>query len=207
MYEKLYFFELCILSLQCLCQIYLNFSKVFFCLFSRDSTLQKREPPHPTPHIGRLETERLQSGGPYWLLNWGKWGIKEYTNGRSPSWVGSLGSSCWYKKFLSCLGCSIVGPIQNIFFLTVHYFKSFVPIAQQAGQAVVSGRLSLNVCLWLDIKNKIPLVSSIRLCVFVSWCKLECCGNMKRTQRQPALYSSSVILDTLKATEQLLWEI
>jgi hypothetical protein len=40
-----------------------------------------------------------------------------------------------------------VGPVQNIFFLTVHYFNSFVPIVQQAGQAVVQGRLSLNVCL------------------------------------------------------------
>jgi hypothetical protein len=37
------------------------------------------------------------------------------------------------------------GPEQNIFFLTVHYtvFQFNVPIAQQAGQAVVPGRLSL----------------------------------------------------------------
>jgi hypothetical protein len=37
----------------------------------------------------------------------------------------------------------IVGPVQNLFSsLYVHCFKSFVPIAQQAGQAVVLGRLS-----------------------------------------------------------------
>jgi hypothetical protein len=33
------------------------------------------------------------------------------------------------------------------FFLTVHYFNLFVPIAQQSGQAVVQSRLSLKVCL------------------------------------------------------------
>ncbi len=81
---------------------------------------------------------------------------------------------------------ALVGQVQKIFFLTVRYLKSFVPIAQQAGQAVVSGRLSLNVCLWLEIKKqaivvqKIPLVFSIGLCV----CKL-CCGNMKRIHRRP----------------------
>jgi hypothetical protein len=42
---------------------------------------------------------------------------------------------------------ALVGPVQNIFFLSVHYFDSFVPIAQQAGEAVVQSRLSLNMCL------------------------------------------------------------
>jgi hypothetical protein len=37
--------------------------------------------------------------------------------------------------------------ITNIFVLTVHHFNSFVPIAQQAVQAVVLGRLSLSMCL------------------------------------------------------------
>jgi hypothetical protein len=43
----------------------------------------------------------------------------------------------------------LVGLVQNIFFLAVHYFNSFVPIAQQTGQAVLLGRLSLNMSLWL----------------------------------------------------------
>jgi hypothetical protein len=43
---------------------------------------------------------------------------------------------------------ALVSLLQNIFFLTVHYFSSFVPIAQQAGQAVVQCRLSLyTVCV------------------------------------------------------------
>ncbi len=43
---------------------------------------------------------------------------------------------------------ALVGPVQNIVFLTVLYFNSFVPIAQQAGQAAVLGRLSFSKCLW-----------------------------------------------------------
>jgi hypothetical protein len=42
---------------------------------------------------------------------------------------------------------ALVGPVQNIFFLAVQYFNSFVPIAQRDGQAVVPGHLSLNMCL------------------------------------------------------------
>ncbi len=38
---------------------------------------------------------------------------------------------------------SLVNPVQNIFFLTVHLFTLLVLIAQQPGQAVVLGRLSL----------------------------------------------------------------
>jgi hypothetical protein len=43
---------------------------------------------------------------------------------------------------------ALVSLVQNIFFLAVHYFTSFVPIPKQAGQAVVPGRLYLNICLW-----------------------------------------------------------
>jgi hypothetical protein len=41
-----------------------------------------------------------------------------------------------------------VGPVQNIFFLTAHYFNLCAPIAQQPGYAVVQGRPSPNMCLW-----------------------------------------------------------
>jgi hypothetical protein len=45
------------------------------------------------------------------------------------------------KDFCSALA-ALVGPVQNIIFLAVHYFTSFVPIAQQARQAVMPRRLS-----------------------------------------------------------------
>jgi hypothetical protein len=62
------------------------------------------------------------------------------------SLVGSLGSLCWSKIFLFSFGCSSQ-PSTKHYFLTVHYFTSFLPTAQQAGQAVVPRRLSLNICL------------------------------------------------------------
>jgi hypothetical protein len=45
---------------------------------------------------------------------------------------------------------ALVGPVQNILFFPVHYFNAFVPIAQQAGQEVVLGHLSLSICIWLQ---------------------------------------------------------
>jgi hypothetical protein len=73
-------------------------------------------------------------------------GLKEYI------WKGSFrGWVCWARRAsIRDFGLSLaaqVGPVQNIFFLTVHYFTSFVHIAQQAGQVAVLRRLSLNKCL------------------------------------------------------------
>jgi hypothetical protein len=49
------------------------------------------------------------------------------------------------RHFCSALA-ALVSPVQNIFFL-VHYFNSYVSIAQQVGQADVLGRLAFNICL------------------------------------------------------------
>ncbi len=43
---------------------------------------------------------------------------------------------------------TFVGPVQKNFFLAVHYFNSFVLIAQQAGQVAGLSRLSLSKCVW-----------------------------------------------------------
>ncbi len=51
-------------------------------------------------------------------------GDSKRTNERGPSVLGSLGSACKYKRFLSYLGCSS-WPVHNIFFLTVHYLVHF----------------------------------------------------------------------------------
>jgi hypothetical protein len=76
-------------------------------------------------------------------------GDSKITNESGPSLVGSLVSSCRYKRFLSCLDCSSRPSTKYFFFLIVYtFFNSFFPIAQQAGRAVVQGRLSLNVYLW-----------------------------------------------------------
>ncbi len=73
-------------------------------------------------------------------------GDSKSTQVRGPSLVGLLGLSCQYKRFFPALA-ALVGQIQNSFFLTVRYSNSFVPIAQQARQAVALGHLSLNMCL------------------------------------------------------------
>jgi hypothetical protein len=73
-------------------------------------------------------------------------GDSKKTNERGPFLVGLLGLSNRNNEFLFCLGCSS-RPIKKYFFLTIHYFNSFVPIAQQAGQATVLGHQSLSVCL------------------------------------------------------------
>jgi hypothetical protein len=62
---------------------------------------------------------------------------------------------CWARHagtrdFCSALA-ALVGPVQNICFLTIHCFNSFAHIAQQAGQAAVLGRLSLSMRLWFPI--------------------------------------------------------
>ncbi len=65
-------------------------------------------------------------------------------------WLVSWACRAGTRDFCPALS-DPVGPVgYTIFFPyhTVHYFTSFVPIAQQAGQAVVPGRLSLNMCLW-----------------------------------------------------------
>ncbi len=86
---------------------------------------------------------------PCWLLNqrWKGAQRVQMKLERDPSLVCSLGLSCRYKRFLFCHGYFSL-PKTNYFLLTVHYFNSFVSIAQQAGQAAVLGRRSLFMCLW-----------------------------------------------------------
>ncbi len=100
----------------------------------------------------KVKIERLERGGPCWLFETDTNGVSKSTNVRGFSLVASLGSSCRYKRFLSCLGCTS-RPVHNIFFLPVHYFNAFVSIAQQVGQAGVQGRLSLNMCPRVKIIN------------------------------------------------------
>jgi hypothetical protein len=72
----------------------------------------------------------------------------------------------WVLPWLVCWACragtrdfcsalvALVSPVQNIFFLAVHYFNSLVPITQQARQAAVLGRLSLSMYLWVQLLDK-----------------------------------------------------
>jgi hypothetical protein len=52
----------------------------------------------------------------------------------------------WACRAGTCYGCS-GQPSTQYFFAAILYFNLCVPIAQQLGQAVGQGRLSLNMCL------------------------------------------------------------
>jgi hypothetical protein len=106
----------------------------------------------------KLETERQRDLRGVALLTFETEadGDSRSTYERGPSVVGSLGSARHAGTRDNCSAfAALVGPVkkfglvQYIFFLTVYYFNSFVPIAKQAGQAVMTHRLSLNKCLWI----------------------------------------------------------
>jgi hypothetical protein len=95
---------------------------------------------------------------------------------------GVLPWLCWRacragkRDFCSALAV-LVGPVQNIFFLAVHYFNSFVHIALQVGQAVVLGRLSLSMCLWcgqIGFTNATNVKFHVGLRVFSQHYKYYC---------------------------------
>ncbi len=99
------------------------------------------------------------------FLNRGKCGDSRSTFGRGPSLVGSIDSSCWYKRFLSCLGCprrvqyktffstlatcSLAGQTVMPHYLSLNKCLWVVGTCSLAGQAVVPHYLSLNKCLWV----------------------------------------------------------
>ncbi len=101
-------------------------------------------------------TRETRDGWPLLTVEAEMNGDLKSTNERGPSLVGSLGLCCRYKRFLSCLGCSI-RPRTKYFFLTIHYFNSFVPIAQQAGQSVSHSYTICTVGLLLNMYHNMVL--------------------------------------------------
>ena len=75
--------------------------------------------------------------------------VSKRTNERGPFLAGALGLPCWYKRFFFSFGFSSRPITEYIFpYHTIFQFLCPHPIAQQAGQAAVLGRLPLIVCLW-----------------------------------------------------------
>ncbi len=72
------------------------------------------------------------------------WGSKS-TNKRGSSLVGSLGFSCRYKRFLSCLGC-YVGPVKKCLFPHRTLFQ-FICSHRPASWAGSRAGLPLSLCL------------------------------------------------------------
>jgi hypothetical protein len=75
---------------------------------------------------------------PFWLLKWGKWQLKEY-KWKGPSLVGSLGLSCCFRRFLSCLSCSSRPSTCNIHvFFPHHTLFQFICPGSWAGSRAES---------------------------------------------------------------------
>jgi hypothetical protein len=70
---------------------------------------------------------RLESGGSCRLLKLRQIGSAGSAYERVPSMVGSLGSSCRYKKFLSCLGQNCSRPTYKYFFPHRNLFHFISP--------------------------------------------------------------------------------
>jgi hypothetical protein len=66
--------------------------------------------------------------------------------------TSGLQMNCWARhastRDFYLAVAALFSPVQNNFFLAAHFFTFYVPIAQQPGQTVALGRLSLTMYLW-----------------------------------------------------------
>jgi hypothetical protein len=109
-------------------------------------------------------------------------------------------------------------PSTKYCFIVVHYFNSFVPIAQQAGQAAVLGRLSHSMCLWSPftsvstvsrghpcLVSLAPAIKASLGVIFTRMYQILCiqqlsdsCSTSKRGRsKTPTIQSSSSVLSVL----------
>jgi hypothetical protein len=91
-------------------------------------------------HIGGIRETR--EGSPLLTVESDVNGGSKSTNEMVHPWLVRWACRASTRDFCSALAAL------KYFFLAIQYFNSFVPISQQAGQAVVLGCLSLSMCLW-----------------------------------------------------------
>jgi hypothetical protein len=92
-----------------------------------------------------------ERGGPFWQLKLRQMGIYGVQIKGVLHWLVLLARHASTRDFYPVLATPVSSVrVQNIFLCrTLFYSTVYVAIAQQPGQAVVPGRLSLNVCLWV----------------------------------------------------------
>ncbi len=56
--------------------------------------------------LSSLKTRETREPTPADCWNWGKWRLKEHVHIKGSFLGWYIGLSCWYKRFLTCLGCS-----------------------------------------------------------------------------------------------------
>ncbi len=95
-----------------------------------------------------VRPERLERDGPCWLLKLRQMGTQRVHMKGVLTLLVRWARRAGTIDFCPALA-ALVGPVQNIIFLTIHYFALFVPITQQTRKAVITGLLSLNMCVWV----------------------------------------------------------
>jgi hypothetical protein len=87
----------------------------------------------PILKYSRQWPERLERGGPCWLLKLRQMGTqKVHKKGSFLGWF--VGLVVLVQEIFCPALTALVGPVKNMFFLTVHYFTSFVLITQKLGR-------------------------------------------------------------------------
>jgi hypothetical protein len=113
-------------------------TKIYFFLLS--TVLYTR--PVKKPMNRQVQPERLERGGP--LLKLRRMGTQRVQIKWVLPWL-----VCWARRALTRDFCTalvaLADPVQNIIFLTIRYFNSLVPIAQQARQQCCG---SGSICFW-----------------------------------------------------------
>jgi hypothetical protein len=114
----------------------------------------------PLSHINGCNAtpERPERGGPCCLLKLRQMGTYRVKMKGVIPWLVRWACRAGTRDFYPALA-ALVRPVQNIFFLTVHFSTiCFDHIDQQPGQAVVPGRLSL-ILVSLAIPNIVSPLS------------------------------------------------
>ncbi len=110
--------------------------------------------------------ESLERGCPCWLLKLSWMETQRVQMKGLLPWLVRSARCAGTRDFCPALA-ALVGLVQKKFsHRTLLYFTSFVSIAQQAGQAVLPGRLSLNMCicvpmLWSRSRSRNPKLTSL----------------------------------------------
>jgi hypothetical protein len=143
-----------------------------------------------------LISERLEMVGPCWLLKLSQMGTQRVQMKGVFPLVGLLGSSCRYKRLLSCLGCPGFFPHRTLFqFICPHrpaiwtgsrggppvfeYVPPAHPVQRGCGMAKwdasagwksfvqISLRLQIRGCGHPDSVERVPRSSSCQFCPWV----------------------------------------
>jgi hypothetical protein len=108
-------------------------------------------PLYQTPIDSLSVTPReAREGWPLLIVEAEANGVLRSTNERGPSLVGSFGSACRYRRFLSCLGCS--GQPSTKYFSSRYTISIYMSLSPSN-----LGRQSCKVaCLWMCVSGHTP---------------------------------------------------